>query len=129
VHARTAAAQGRAKHPLVSAFALAVVEGPAWGYDYTMMCAPPACEDSHLDIADDIYSAYGPFVDDGLDFNNGRGIAVSSVYDFNSGDETIRIMLGDETDVDQNLRAEGPRGACHFDARVYRPAAATGSRR
>ena len=80
---------------------MAVAAGPAWGYGYTTVYAPPEGEDSHLDIVNDIYSAYGPFAAEGLDFNNGSGITISRAYDFDSGDDTLHIVLGDETGVDQ----------------------------
>jgi hypothetical protein len=83
------------------ALLLAAPAGPALGYGYTSVAPPPTTEDNHLEILTIIYGGTWSVDANGRDFSNNGGITATRVYDFNSGDEIIHVLDGDETNVDQ----------------------------
>lgn len=83
---------------------LLVPAGTALGYGYTDVNTPPSSEDNHLEILTIIYGgnwSYDLLDPDGVDLVNDAGITAKRVYDFNSGDEIIHVLNGDESNVDQ----------------------------
>ena len=82
------------------ALIIMLMAGPALAqYSYTPFNAPSGGEATHAEILSMSYG--GTFVADGLNFHNQYGIWAYRVWDSNLGDETVHVVTGDQSHVDQ----------------------------